>query len=1164
MALDSIIIAQVNANTAALNKINEDARKTSELPLLPVLDATDLIRIEQAGISYKAAASQFLPPNSEFLEYIYNKQNDLSPDGTGVMYPTVDAVIEGLSGFLKTDKIDDKTLKQTGLYRPDADVSVLSISPADTLNITAVNQVLFINEIFPDSPTNLIDDYLKDFGDKTFVANATNTLLAANTRGIFYVGVDKLGNQVYRTSKFYDQDICYLARLLVANTAGVYSVVSFKYFPDLANNKINNHDRFIMYSGGIVPSGAASISFGNRGVTFGKNSINYSINKFDPNFLSVADSVNPAPMQFLFALPNISSLAVNIALSTTINPAQWYTAGGAVGGTAVGGANYQVYRLLVSVTGTLIIQTKASTSNAPAAGINAIFANRDDALAGLTSVVWPDILPFGDAIPLGTFYLRAGTAVNGSQLTDPNDFYFNPYIATASSSSVGVTVHDLLSGKNDNPAFQHVTTTDISNWNSKPAGAGVNGQVTFWSGASTQSGDNGLFWDNANKKLGIGVSTIDAIVKHLKVGDGIPSSDNSIIAFTKTYNIVTPVAPTTIGNYGVNAEFTGIAQSNVDGRAVVTKYVSYIDPNGFNLTNSGGSAIGMEGVARLKSTAGGFVEVITGGYFRVLNDNDILGTGKVGIMAGIVIPTHGGFSTNPADWAIGATINEQNWLGRANRSVNLIIGSPNLGAYIPPEMISINADYSIYNLSVFPNYFKGKLGLNVKEPAEMLDINGNAKATSFIKTGALATDLLAGTGVTFSTNNIHQLRSTYGAGGQNIDTLITSGNYILSGAATGTKPAFVVRNFIVYKSQEPASSFITQVAYGETSGRSAARSSNDVGVTWSAWLESPTGTGTTNVIPKWISPTVQGDSNITDIGSLITLNSDTRINGNVGLQTAPAVNMRMQIGGLVSGATSAYVFLTQPTIQPDVTTTAYLHRSVGITAVAGFTLTNLVYNHAGQGNFGAGSIVTNQSGYIAENTLIGATNNYGFVGNIPAGANRWNIYMGGTAQNYFAGNVGIAGIPVTSATDKLQVNGNITANAATTANHVIIKSQFDAFVSSGVWTPTITLGSNTATPTFISGTYSKVGNIVTCKVSLEIVVPAMGVGNFNLTLPINKLTGSLVNAGTGTAYSNSLSNNYPVFSQVTSPSTVNAQVKTTAGANENLSVALMFQYDITS
>ncbi len=443
-----------------------------------------------------------------------------------------------LVNIYKIGKTDFKNLYQTGRARVDADVSISTISPANTLTITAVDDILFVNEILINTNANKLANYLLSFGSRVFVANGTNTPLAVNTRGIFYVGIDKLGNSVYVTSKVYNQDVCYLARLIVDNTGGVYTIFSSKYIPDLANNRINNRDRLVISTGYIVPSGAASISFGNRAVTYFKNSINYSINKLDPNYLQVPDTINPAPMQFLFALPNLSSLATSIALSTVLNPTQWYTAGGAVGGGAVAGANYQVYKLLVSVTGTLIIQTKASTSNAPAFGVNAIFANRDDALAGLTSTVFPPILPAGDSIPLGTFYLRAGTAVNGSQLADPNDFYFLPITSSLSSSTAGVTVHDLLSGKNDNPAFQHVTTTDITNWNiaftnritslttvgsSGPAtlianvlnipnynaagapitGTGVAGQVTFWNDPSSVMGDIGFTWNNVNKALTI-------------------------------------------------------------------------------------------------------------------------------------------------------------------------------------------------------------------------------------------------------------------------------------------------------------------------------------------------------------------------------------------------------------------------------------------------------------------------------------------------------------------------------------------------------------------------------------------------------------------------------------------------------------------------------------
>jgi hypothetical protein len=39
------------------------------------------------------------------------------------------------------------------------------------------------------------------------------------------------------------------------------------------------------------------------------------------------------------------------------------------------------------------------------------------------------------------------------------------------------------------------------------SGTGANGQVSFWDGANSQSGDNDLFWDNTNKRLGVGTIT---------------------------------------------------------------------------------------------------------------------------------------------------------------------------------------------------------------------------------------------------------------------------------------------------------------------------------------------------------------------------------------------------------------------------------------------------------------------------------------------------------------------------------------------------------------------------------------------------------------------------------------------------------------------------------
>lgn len=53
-------------------------------------------------------------------------------------------------------------------------------------------------------------------------------------------------------------------------------------------------------------------------------------------------------------------------------------------------------------------------------------------------------------------------------------------------------------------------------------GSGANGQVSFWTGAQTQSGDNALFWDNTNKRLAAGTNAPAARL-HI-VGSGTSSS----------------------------------------------------------------------------------------------------------------------------------------------------------------------------------------------------------------------------------------------------------------------------------------------------------------------------------------------------------------------------------------------------------------------------------------------------------------------------------------------------------------------------------------------------------------------------------------------------------------------------------------------------------------
>jgi hypothetical protein len=131
-----------------------------------------------------------------------------------------------------------------------------------------------------------------------------------------------------------------------------------------------------------------------------------------------------------------------------------------------------------------------------------------------------------------------------------------------------------------------------------------------------------------------------------------------------------------------------------------------------------------------------------------------------------------------------------------------------------------------------------------------------------------------------------------------------------------------------------------------------------------------------------------------------------------------------RFAGSITGAVSSQGIVYTPTVQPDVTTTASIFNSQPSTAAnAGtpYTVTNLYGYFASQGTFNADSTVTSQYGFAAANTLTGATNNYGFISALAAATGRWNFYAAGTANNYFAGNVGI-GSGVTAPASALEIN----------------------------------------------------------------------------------------------------------------------------------------------
>ena len=93
------------------------------------------------------------------------------------------------------------------------------------------------------------------------------------------------------------------------------------------------------------------------------------------------------------------------------------------------------------------------------------------------------------------------------------------------------------------------------------------------------------------------------------------------------------------------------------------------------------------------------------------------------------------------------------------------------------------------------------------------------------------------------------------------------------------------------------------------------------------------------------------------------------------------------------------------------------------TLAAAFTLSQLYHFQAGQSTIGSGSAVASQYGFYVASNLTGATNNYGFYGNIASAANAWNLYMAGTASNYLRGSLGIGSTNI-NASAALQISSS--------------------------------------------------------------------------------------------------------------------------------------------
>jgi hypothetical protein len=132
--------------------------------------------------------------------------------------------------------------------------------------------------------------------------------------------------------------------------------------------------------------------------------------------------------------------------------------------------------------------------------------------------------------------------------------------------------------------------------------------------------------------------------------------------------------------------------------------------------------------------------------------------------------------------------------------------------------------------------------------------------------------------------------------------------------------------------------------------------------------------------------------------------ADNYLAGRIGIGSTPldGVLIRGNLTGVTPSSNAAHVFYASGNAPSGATTTSAgfvsdLGTVAGVTALRHYT----TYQRA------FGGTVTTQVGFFASDTLTGATSNFGFQGALAAASGVYNLYMGGTAQNYLAGVTGI-------------------------------------------------------------------------------------------------------------------------------------------------------------